>query len=82
MKPEFPGQADSVEHTFQTVSPRHLPEVVSVQRIHAEADPVQPGLPQGSSLRSEQRPIGGHGQVEDAWNLRERSNQSVDSLAQ
>ena len=82
MKPEFSGQADSVEHTVQTISPRHLLEVVPVQRIHAEADPVEPSFPKGSGLRSEERPIGGHGQVADAWNLRERSNQSVDSLAQ
>ena len=82
METQFPGQADSRENTFQPVPPGHPSEVVPVQRVHAEADPVQPGLAQGGGLGSEQRPVGGHGQVADAGNLRQRSNQLVHSVPQ
>ena len=63
VQPQFLRQVNAGQHRTEAVPPGDLLEVGRVERVEAEADALQSGLPQRARLLREEESVGGHGQI-------------------
>src|SRR5262249_20771181 len=82
MEPEFPGQCDTAQDLLQAIPPGNFFEILAIQRIEAEADPLKAGLTQSAAFLWEQKAVGGHGQVSNARDGGNPGDEVLQTLAQ
>jgi hypothetical protein len=68
------------EHFLETVAPGHFFEVLRIERVQAEAHALQSCLAQSLALLPEEKAVGGHCQVGDAWNGGDARNELFDPV--
>ena len=76
------SEAYGPEDFVQAVPTRHALKVLLIERVEAEADPLEAGIAQGLAFSSEKKAIRGHGQIAKARNGRELRDEDFEFLAE
>ncbi len=80
MKAQLLRQVDAVQNLPQTITGGDFFEVVAVQRVQAEADAPKTSLAQGARFLREEKTVGGHRQIADAWYAADARDQRLQAV--
>src|SRR5437588_4026802 len=79
---EFLREFDAYQNFAEAIASGDAFEVVSIERIKAEADAAKAGVAEGFSFFRKQKAVGRDGEIVDGINAAESSNEQFEFLAQ